>query len=155
MAEIRRPRDGDGAPDNARHCRWAGTEFAVDDGIEAKATDTDGAQMRKRVRGSAPLVAVIGGMQLRSMVMQAVAEVADHVRQRHLLPGQQVDKQPCKQQELAPGLHERSRAEHPAHVPRTSNSTSPRRKPRGNLGGGGGSALRQNTPPQSVQRKWM
>lgn len=42
---------------------------------------------------------------------------------------------------------------HCAQVPRTSNSTSESRKPRGSLGGGGGGALRQNIPPQPVQRK--
>lgn len=43
---------------------------------------------------------------------------------------------------------------HWAQVPRTSYSTCARRKPRGSFGGAGGAALRQNTPPHPVHRKW-
>lgn len=110
--------------------------------------------MRKRVRDPALLVAITGDRRRRGGVASSrLAEVADHVRQRQLLTRQQLDCQPKRKQEAATGSHACSLAEQPAHVPRTSNSTSPRRKPRGNFGGGGGSAFRQNTPPQSVQRK--
>ncbi len=61
--------------------------------------------MRKRVRGTALFVAVIGDMRLRRMIMQALTEVPDHVRQSQLLPRQQLDQQPDKQQEPAPGVH--------------------------------------------------
>ncbi len=61
--------------------------------------------MRKRVRGTALFVAVIGDMRLRRMIMQALTEVPDHVRQSQLLPRQQLHQQPDKQQEPAPGVH--------------------------------------------------
>jgi hypothetical protein len=54
--------------------------------------------MRKRVGGTALFVAVIGGVRLHRMIVQALAEVAHHVRQSHLLPRQQLDQQPDNQQ---------------------------------------------------------
>jgi len=100
------------------------------------------------------LVATPGDRVRRdAMAMKRLAEVTDRMSQRQLLARQQLDRQPERKQHLPTGSHGCSLVEQPAQVPRTSNSTSPRRKPRGNFGGGGGTALRQNTPPQPVQRK--
>ena len=102
------------------------------------------------------LVALPGDRVNRdAMAVNRLAEVVDRMSQRQLLTRQQLDRQPKRKQHLTTGSHGCSLVEQPAQVPRTSNSTSPRRKPRGSFGGGGGSALRQKTPPQPVQRKWM
>ena len=61
--------------------------------------------MGKRVGGAALFVVIIGGMRLRRMIMQALTQMPDHVRQSQLLPRQQLDQQPDKQQDPAPGVH--------------------------------------------------
>ena len=105
MAEIRRPRDGNGAPDNARPDLRTQADFGAGNGIEAETADTGRTDVGKRVGGASLFVAVIGGMRLRRTIMQALAEVPDHVRQSQLLPRQQLDQQPDKQQDPAPGVH--------------------------------------------------
>lgn len=81
-------------------------------------------------------------------------EVVDMVRKCELLRQKQLKCQPDRQQAAPREAHGATCEEQPAHMPRRSNATSLSLKPRGRRGGGGGSALRQNTPPQPVQRKW-
>ncbi len=105
--------------------------------------------------GAAMLAIFIAGagVGVAGIRRDRLAKVANHVRQRQLLPQQQMQGKPEGQQQRGPAPAHAVRVLQAAHSPRKSKSIWLRRKPRGSFGGGGGSALRQNTPPQSVQRK--
>jgi hypothetical protein len=102
LPKSRRRRDGDGVPDNTRPDLRTQADFGAGNGIEAETADAGRTDVGKRVGGAALFVAVIGGVRLRRRIMQALADVADHVRQRQLLPGQQLDQQPNYQQDPVP-----------------------------------------------------
>jgi hypothetical protein len=103
LLESRRWRDGAENPDIPHQKRQGRAKIGDCHDIEAEATDACGADMRKRVGCTALLVTIVHrGVHLHGMHVQAIACMADHVRQRQLLPGQQLDQQPNYQQDPLP-----------------------------------------------------